>query len=91
MEEQLGVHRWPQAPSNNRALWDGCQALGAGPECTGCADGGFCGLGCPIDAKQSMLVTTLPAAVRGGMRLLANTEAVELRTHGGRASSSSHG
>jgi choline dehydrogenase-like flavoprotein len=56
---------------NNRTLLDGCKALGKEAELLkrnvrGCAHTGSCGHGCPIDAKQSMLVTYLPDAVALG-------------------------
>jgi hypothetical protein len=32
----------------------------------GCWNLGYCGMGCPTNAKQSMLVTTLPGGAREG-------------------------
>ena len=41
----------------------------------GCWNLGLCGLGCPTNAKQSMLVTTIPAALGLGAQLLTETRA----------------
>jgi choline dehydrogenase-like flavoprotein len=56
---------------NNRLLWDGCKALGFEVETlhrntAGCIKSGYCGMGCPVDAKQSMLLTYLPDAMTKG-------------------------
>ena len=61
---------------NNRMLYDGCKALGLQVDTTrrnvkGCMKSGYCGMGCPVDAKQSMLVTYLPDAVAAGARVLS--------------------
>ena len=37
---------------------------------TGCWNLGYCGMGCPINAKQSMLVTTIPGALDRGATLV---------------------
>lgn len=49
----------------------------------GCARLGRCNLGCPIDAKQSMLVSYLPRAERAGARVLADTRATRVRVEAG--------
>src|SRR5690606_40129847 len=36
----------------------------------GCWNLGYCGMGCPVNAKQSMLVTTIPATLDQGGALL---------------------
>ena len=41
----------------------------------GCWNLGYCGMGCPTNAKQSMLVTTIPAALERGATLLVETRA----------------
>ena len=48
----------------------------------GCWNLGYCGLGCPTNAKQSMLVTTIPAALAKGATLLSRTRAGTLETGG---------
>jgi len=78
VEQRLSIHQ--AAPEdvnrNNGTLQDGCKALGYAVERTfrnvkGCMKSGYCGMGCPIDAKQSMLVTYLPDAVARGATVLA--------------------
>jgi choline dehydrogenase-like flavoprotein len=65
---------------NNRTLYDGCRALGYDVDVlkrnvSGCAHTGSCGMGCPIDAKQSMLVTYIPDAVARGLTVVARCKA----------------
>jgi choline dehydrogenase-like flavoprotein len=66
-----------QVNKNNLVTWRGAQKLGwhAGllhRNVKHCAHSGLCGMGCPIDAKQSMLVTMLPEAVDAGADVYAN-------------------
>lgn len=76
MEERLSISPWPVDPNeNNDVLRRGCKALGipaAGIQrnVRGCWNLGYCGVGCPTNAKQSMLVTTIPAALDKGATLL---------------------
>lgn len=76
MEERLGVAKWEVAPNNNNAvLRDGAQKLGVHWETIprnvrGCWNLGYCGTGCPTNAKQSMLVTTIPSALEKGAKLV---------------------
>ena len=53
----------------------------------GCWNLGSCGMGCPTNAKQSMLVTTIPAALDRGATLLVQTRAVRFELGDGDASS----
>jgi choline dehydrogenase-like flavoprotein len=92
IEAELSVAEWPAARmnANNRVLWEGLGRLGYAREqirrnVKGCVDLGFCGLGCPTNAKQSMLVTLIPDALRQGMRLFADTFARRIRVEGRRA------
>ncbi len=50
-----------------------------------CASSGYCMQGCTYSAKQSMLVTYIPAAVASGARIFADCEAVGVVTEDGRA------
>lgn len=82
IEKRLNIHEWPleRINDNNRVLWDGLGKLGYSRglihrNVRNCLDLGYCGLGCPVDAKQSMLVTVLPDAVEKGMTLYANASA----------------
>ena len=90
MESRLGVAAWTTAPNaNNGVLARGAARLGI-PTASiprnvkGCADLGYCGMGCPIDAKQSMLVTTLPSALATGARLYTRLRAERLVLRGDR-------
>jgi hypothetical protein len=48
----------------------------------GCAHTGYCGMGCVIDAKQSMLVTYIPEAVRRAPSVYANAWVERLTSDG---------
>ena len=69
MEQRLNIHKWEMAPNtNNNILRVGCEKLGFHWEIiprnvNGCWNLGYCGMGCPTNAKQSMLITYLPDAV----------------------------
>ncbi|HEX4456912.1 MAG TPA: GMC family oxidoreductase [Polyangia bacterium] len=78
VEQRLNVKKIPyeETNRNNRTLYDGCKALGLAVDTTrrnvkGCMNSGYCGMGCPIDAKMSMLQTYLPDAVAAGARVLS--------------------
>jgi choline dehydrogenase-like flavoprotein len=89
-EQRLGIGPWLVPPNpNNDKLRLGAAKLGiAAPaiqrNVRGCWNLGSCGLGCPTNAKQSMLVTTIPAALDRGARLLVQTRAERLLTQGDR-------
>ena len=89
IEKRLHIAEWPEERMNrnNRVLWDGCGKLGYSRgliprNVNNCADLGYCGMGCPIDAKQSMLVTMIPDAVEKGLAVYANASARRLRIEG---------
>ncbi|RZT38445.1 GMC family oxidoreductase [Cupriavidus agavae] len=76
IEARLGMAPWAMDPNpNNAVLRRGCEALGwewhvIPRNVKGCWNTGYCGLGCPVNAKQSMLVSTLPAALANGATLV---------------------
>jgi choline dehydrogenase-like flavoprotein len=75
---------------NNRSLYDGCKTLNWAVETThrnvlGCAQSGHCGHGCPIDAKQSMLVTMLPDAMKAGAAVVTRCRVETIVFEGSRA------
>ncbi len=76
MEERLNIEPWAiPANHNNNVLRQGAEKLGWNHEVIarnvkGCANLGYCGMGCPLNAKQSMLVSTIPAAKQLGARVL---------------------
>jgi choline dehydrogenase-like flavoprotein len=89
-ERRLNIAPWQAAPNENNALLGrGARKLGIHPETIsrnvkGCWNLGSCGLGCPTNAKQSMLVTTLPTALDLGAQLLTETRAERFELANGR-------
>jgi choline dehydrogenase-like flavoprotein len=90
MERRLSIAPWTIPPNqNNDALRRGAAKLGIPTgsirrNVKDCADLGYCGVGCPIDAKQSMLVTTIPAALTLGARLICGARVEKLLIDGSR-------
>jgi hypothetical protein len=89
VERRLNITPWEVAPNeNNDVLRRGAEALGI-PAATirrnvkGCWNIGYCGVGCPTNAKQSMLVTAIPAALSNGATLLTRTRAWTFDHSGG--------
>jgi choline dehydrogenase-like flavoprotein len=88
MEQRLAISPWPMPPNeNNEALRRGAGAAGITVgairrNVKGCWNLGYCGMGCPTNAKQSMLVTTIPAALSAGARLLCRARAQRLHLAG---------
>jgi choline dehydrogenase-like flavoprotein len=79
IERELNVTKMTleQTNKNNRVTYDGLKKLGWHADflhrnVKNCAHTGYCGMGCPIDAKQSMLVTKIPEAVKAGADVYAN-------------------
>ncbi|HUL56340.1 MAG TPA: GMC family oxidoreductase [Usitatibacter sp.] len=98
MEERLSIAPWSTAPNrNNDALRAGCEKLGYSSgimrrNVKGCLNLGYCGMGCPANAKQSMLVTTIPSALDRGAILVHRARVTELVFEGDRvASCDAHG
>ncbi len=91
MEERLHIADWPGAPNeNNDVLRRGAEKLGIPTglirrNVNGCWNLGYCGMGCPTNAKQSMLVTTIPAALEHGATLLTRARAERFVFKGERA------
>ena len=87
-EQRLNIHQWPVPPNaNNAKLQQGCEQLGwqytvIKRNVNGCANLGYCGMGCPINAKQSMLVSTIPAAMALGARLISRISVRQLHWQG---------
>jgi len=80
-ERRMNITPWEVAPNaNNDLLRQGAARLGIETgvirrNVKGCWNLGSCGLGCPTNAKQSMLLTTIPAALDRGATLLVQTRA----------------
>ena len=91
-ERRLNITPWLTAPNeNNDLLRRGAAKLGIPAAAIhrnvkGCWNLGSCGMGCPTNAKQSMLVTTIPAALDKGAKLLVQTRAREFEWAAGKAS-----
>jgi choline dehydrogenase-like flavoprotein len=92
VERRLNIQEIPLDLVNksNRSLYEGCQALGydAAPlrrNVNGCARTGYCGYGCPIDAKQSMLVTYLPDAMNSGATVVSRVRVDRFELEGDQA------
>ncbi len=89
-ERRLNIGPWLQSPNeNNDLLRRGAAKLGIASavihrNVKGCWNLGSCGMGCPTNAKQSMLVTTIPSALDKGAILLVQTRAQTLEMAGGR-------
>lgn len=90
MEDRLAIAPWPVPPNeNNDVLRRGCEKLGIpaaaiARNVKGCWNLGYCGMGCPTNAKQSMLVTTLPGALSRGATLLFRARVDSLEWRGAR-------
>ena len=90
MEERLSIAPWPVAPNeNNDILRRGCEKLGLPAAAIrrnvkGCWNLGYCGMGCPTNAKQSMLVTTIPGALSRGATLVHRARLERLVVSGDR-------
>ena len=89
-ERRLNIGPWLTPPNeNNDLLRRGAAKLGIAAQAIarnvkGCWNLGSCGMGCPTNAKQSMLVTTLPAALDKGAQLLTQTRAERFELRNGR-------
>jgi choline dehydrogenase-like flavoprotein len=92
-ERRLGIGPWLVPPNeNNDLLRRGAAKLGLPApsilrNVRNCFNLGYCGMGCPTNAKQSMLVTTVPAALDAGATLVTRARAQRLRFEGGRVAS----
>ncbi|KRW61522.1 GMC family oxidoreductase [Pseudomonas sp. TTU2014-080ASC] len=88
VEKRLGVAPWIMPPNpNNDVLRAGCEKLGykwavIPRNVRGCWNLGYCGMGCPVNAKQSMLVTTIPATLEKNGELLYLARAENLIIEG---------
>ncbi len=88
MENRLNIHKWQQPPNpNNAMLQRASEKLGYSWETIhrnvrGCLNLGYCGLGCPVDAKQSMLVTTIPGALDNKAKLVHRARVVRVIVEG---------
>jgi choline dehydrogenase-like flavoprotein len=89
IEKRLAIAKVPleSLNANNKKLYDGCTALGWHVDTLKrnvyqCLQTGFCGLGCPVNAKRSMLVTMIPDAIDAGAKLVFRARADRFVTSG---------
>jgi len=92
IERDLGIHpaEEPLYNGNNRLFRQGVEALGWHGEPVpqarrGCVQSGYCMQGCSYNAKQSMLVTYLPRALRAGAVIYADCRVERILSEAGRA------
>jgi choline dehydrogenase-like flavoprotein len=90
MEARLSIGPWEAAPNaNNGTLARGAARIGITASAIrrnviGCWNLGYCGMGCPVNAKQSMLVTTIPGALEKGATLVTRVRVGKLVLKDGR-------
>ncbi|AOY89740.1 GMC family oxidoreductase [Marinobacter salinus] len=83
-EERHSMAPWQVAPNvNNDVLRQGCEKLGykwqiIPRNVKGCWNLGYCGVGCPTNAKQGALMTTIPGALDNQARLFHGLRAERL-------------
>ncbi len=88
-ERRLNIGQWLTPPNENNDLLRrgaakvGIPAAAIARNVKGCWNLGSCGMGCPTNAKQSMLVTTIPAALDKGAILLVETRAQQFELANG--------
>lgn len=93
MERRLNVHPWAKPPNENNAILRrgaanlGIRTLVIPRNVKACRNLGYCGMGCPVNAKQSMLVTTIPAALAHGAILVSRVRAQSFSLAGERIAS----
>lgn len=77
VESQYGIEKWQgDINTNNRILKDVCEKNHwsfdrIARNVNGCANTGLCGLGCPVNAKQSTLVNSLEKALKNKVELIS--------------------
>ena len=89
IEERLHIAPFEPHNLNNQILARGAQSLGWSHgvirrNVRDCASHGYCGLGCPVKAKQSMDVTAIPDALDHGAVLATRVRAERLELRAGR-------
>ena len=83
-EERHSMAPWQVDPNvNNDILRQGCEKLGYSWQIIprnvkGCWNLGYCGVGCPTNAKQGALMTTIPGALDNNARLFHSLRADRL-------------
>ena len=92
-ESRLSIGPWLTPPNENNDLLRrgaaklGIEAAAIARNVKGCWNLGSCGMGCPTNAKQSMLVTTIALALEQGATLLVETRAQQFELKHGKIES----
>jgi choline dehydrogenase-like flavoprotein len=86
----IGAGNPDDVNANNRTLLEGGRKLGWEPQLIsrsvkGCARLGYCGMGCPLDAKRSSRTTYLADAVAAGADVLSDCRVKLIETDRGQA------
>jgi len=86
-ESLLNIKPWPIHNPSNSAFLTGVKKLNWHHEVISrnvkaCRNLGYCGLGCPVDAKQSTLTTCIPVALNKGAKLYSRLRADKLINQG---------
>jgi choline dehydrogenase-like flavoprotein len=89
VEEALNIGPWTDHNRNNALLAEGAERLGwrhgsIRRNVRKCPGHGYCGLSCPVGAKQSMTVTSIPTALDEGAVLVTRVRAERLALLGDR-------
>ena len=90
VEHRYQIQDWEVSPNaNNSVLETGCEKLGISwgkirRNVAGCLNLGYCGTGCPTNAKQSTLVTTIPGALKEGATLISKAKAENFEIKNGK-------
>ncbi len=90
VEKRYKIQSWSlPSNANNSVLETGCTRLGIGwgkikRNVVGCQNLGYCGTGCPTNAKQSTLITTIPGALKEGAMLISKARAENFEIKNGR-------
>ncbi|TMA29167.1 MAG: GMC family oxidoreductase [Deltaproteobacteria bacterium] len=92
IERRLGIEKvdLEDTNANNRSIYQGCKKLGwqvdtVSRNVRGCLRTGYCGMGCPVDAKQTATLTYLPDAVAAGADIYADCRVRKIEWSGSRA------
>lgn len=87
--KRFNMKTWEGAPNeNNDILARGLKKLGIEANVIprnvkDCYNLGYCGMGCPVNAKQSTLITTIPSALSMGATLFHNLKAEKVNHKNG--------
>ncbi|KAA8983476.1 GMC family oxidoreductase [Halospina sp. K52047b] len=89
-KQALNIQTWNVDPNrNNDILRDGCERMGwdwktIPRNVRNCWNLGYCGMGCPTNAKQGTLVTSVPSALGDGATLIHSLRVDRLNHQGDR-------